>query len=75
MSITASQVKELRDQTGAGFMECKRALSESGGDLDKAMEELRKSGVASAAKKAGRAANEGLVWSYIHPGGSIGVAP
>ncbi len=73
MSITASQVKELRDRTGAGFMECKKALSEAGGDLDKAMEELRKSGVASAAKKAGRAANEGLVWSYIHPGGRVGV--
>ncbi|NNE07652.1 MAG: translation elongation factor Ts [Gemmatimonadetes bacterium] len=73
MSITASQVKELRDRTGAGFMECKKALSESGGDLEKAMEELRKSGVASAAKKAGRAANEGLVWSYIHPGGRVGV--
>ena len=70
MSITAAQVKELRDRTGAGMMDCKKALAESGGDVDKAIEYLRTKGIAKAAKKADR---EGLVESYIHPGGGVGV--
>lgn len=69
----ASLVKELRDKTGAGFMDCKKALSESGNDLDKAVTYLREKGLAAAAKKAGRAANEGRVVSYIHGDGKIGV--
>ena len=71
--ITADLVKELRDRTGAGFMDCKRALTESGGDLDKATGILRERGLAAAAKKAGREAREGLVSSYIHTGGRVGV--
>ncbi len=66
------KIKQLREQTGAGIMDCKRALEESGGDLDKAEEYLRKQGIASASKKAGRAANQGLIIAYIH-GGRIGV--
>jgi elongation factor Ts len=73
MSITAVQVKELREKTGAGMMDCKKALQEVGGDLEKAVEYLRKKGIASAAKKAGRATGQGLVESYIHPGGGVGV--
>ena len=73
MEITASQVKELRDRTGAGMMECKSALKETGGDVDKAVDVLRKRGLAAAAKKAGRTAAEGAVGSYIHAGGKIGV--
>ena len=73
MEITATMVKELRERTGAGMMDCKSALVEAGGDLDKAVDVLRKKGVASAAKKAGRAAAEGAVSSYIHAGGKIGV--
>jgi elongation factor Ts len=73
MSIDASMVKELRTKTGAGMMDCKRALSETGGDFEKAMDFLRKKGLASAAKKSGRATKEGLVGSYIHSNGKIGV--
>ena len=73
MAITAAQVKELREATGVGMMECKKALTETNGDLEKAMEWLRKKGIASAEKKAGRVAAEGVVESYIHMGGKIGV--
>lgn len=69
----ANTVKELREKTGAGFMECKKALLESGNDMDKAIEYLRKRGLAAAAKKAGRAANEGKIHSYIHGTGKLGV--
>jgi elongation factor Ts len=71
--ISAGLVKELRERTGAGFMDCKRALEETGGDLDKAIALLRERGVAAAAKKAGREAREGVVGSYIHTGGKVGV--
>ena len=71
--ITAQMVKELRDRTGAPMMDCKSALTETGGDADKAIEVLRKKGLAKAAKKAGRSAKDGLVASYIHAGGKIGV--
>ncbi|MFL5682242.1 MAG: translation elongation factor Ts [Chloroflexota bacterium] len=71
--ISAELVKELRERTGAGFMDCKRALTESGGDLDKAALILRDKGLAAAAKKADRDAREGLVSSYIHTGGRVGV--
>ena len=73
MSITAAQVNELRKATGAGLMDCKKALTETGGDHEKAVDYLRKKGLAAASKKAGRAATEGLVGSYIHAGGKIGV--
>jgi elongation factor Ts len=73
MEITASLVKELRDKTGAGMMDCKKALVETGGDVEKAVDELRKKGLAAAAKKAGRSTSDGLVASYIHAGGKIGV--
>lgn len=73
MSITATQVNELRKATGAGLMDCKKALTETGGDHEKAVDYLRKKGLAAASKKAGRAATEGLVGSYIHAGGKIGV--
>lgn len=73
MNISAAQVNELRKVTGAGLMDCKKALAETGGDLEKAVDFLRKKGLAAAAKKAGRAATEGLVGSYIHAGGKIGV--
>jgi elongation factor Ts len=73
MSVTADQVRQLREQTGAGMMECKKALVESSGDFDKAVDALRKSGIASAEKRAGRAASEGLVEAYIHPGNRVGV--
>ncbi len=73
MEITAKDVKTLRERTGAGMMDCKKALMESGGDFDKAIEFLRKKGLADAAKKSGRATNEGLIGSYIHAGGKIGV--
>ncbi len=72
MAITADAVKELRERTGAGMMDCKRALEETDGDLDKAIALLRERGVASAAKKVGREAREGVVGSYIHMGGRIG---
>src|SRR5436305_10985218 len=73
MAITADQVKKLRDATGAGMMECKAALTEASGDLDAATTLLRKRGLATAAKKAGRATSEGLIGHYIHMGGKIGV--
>jgi elongation factor Ts len=73
VQISASLVKELRERTGAGMMDCKRALQEMNGDLETAAEYLRKQGILKAAKKAGRTANEGLIHSYIHPGGRIGV--
>ncbi|CCQ97933.1 Elongation factor Ts [[Clostridium] ultunense Esp] len=73
MTISANQVKELREKTGAGMMECKKALTEANGDMEKAIEILRERGLAAAAKKAGRIAAEGLVESYIHMGGRIGV--
>jgi elongation factor Ts len=71
--ITANAVKELREKTGAGMMDCKKALAETAGDFAKAEEFLRKKGLASAAKKAGRLASEGAVGSYVHMGGKIGV--
>jgi elongation factor Ts len=71
--IRPDDVKRLRDQTGAGIMDCKRALEESGGDVDRAVVLLREKGLASAAKRAGRQAREGLVASYIHQGGRLGV--
>ena len=73
MAITAALVKELREKTGAGMMDCKKALSATDGDMDKAIDFLREKGLASAAKKAGRVAAEGVVTSYIHAGGRIGV--
>ena len=72
-TITAADVKKLRDATGAGMMECKAALTEAGGDADAAMTLLRKRGLATAAKKAGRSTSEGLIGHYIHMGGKIGV--
>jgi len=72
-TISAATVKELRDRTGAGFMECKRALEEADGDLEAAVGILRERGLAAAAKKADREAREGLVGSYIHAGGKLGV--
>jgi elongation factor Ts len=71
--ISAATVKELRERTGAGFMDCKRALEETGGDLDRATVILRERGLAAAAKKSGREAREGLIDSYIHTGGRVGV--
>jgi elongation factor Ts len=71
--ISAKQVKELRDKTGAGMMDCKKALKETDGDMEKASEWLRQKGITSAAKKEGRVASEGLVHSYIHTGGRVGV--
>jgi len=73
MSVTASSVKELREKTGAGMMDCKKALVETEGDFDKAIDFLRKKGIASATKKSGRTAKEGLISSYIHAGGKVGV--
>jgi elongation factor Ts len=73
MSISAEMVRKLREETGAGMMECKSALVEASGDGDKARDILRKKGLASAAKKAGRVANQGVVGSYIHPGAKVGV--
>jgi elongation factor Ts len=73
MEITPAAVKELREKTGAGMMDCKKALGETGGDLDKAVDYLRQKGLAAAAKKAGRMAADGAVAAYVHPGGKIGV--
>ena len=73
MAISAEAVKDLRERTGAGFMDCKRALEESAGDVEQAVATLREAGLAAAAKKAGRDAREGLVSSYIHTGGRVGV--
>jgi elongation factor Ts len=71
--ITAAMVKQLRDQTGAGMMECKAALTEANGDMEEAVTLLRKRGLAQAAKRAGRATAQGVIGSYIHMGGRIGV--
>ncbi|MDA0346104.1 MAG: translation elongation factor Ts [Verrucomicrobia bacterium] len=73
VQITASMVNDLRQKTGVGLMDCKRALVESEGDLEKAITALRKKGVSTAEKKAGRAASEGLIEQYIHMGGKVGV--
>ncbi|MGD9548611.1 MAG: translation elongation factor Ts [Candidatus Krumholzibacteriia bacterium] len=73
MSITAKMVKELREATNAGMMDCKKALAECDGDMDKAIEYLRKKGIASAAKKEGRTTSQGIIGSYIHMGGKVGV--
>src|SRR5688572_9904368 len=73
MAISAQMVKELRERSGAGMMDCKQALTETSGDMDKASEWLRVKGLASAGKKAGRVAAQGAVQSYIHLGGKIGV--
>lgn len=73
MAVTAAAVKELREMTGAGMLDCKKALEEAAGDVNKAKEILREKGLAAAANKAGRAATEGVVESYIHAGGRIGV--
>src|SRR5713226_4348981 len=71
--ITSAMVKELREKTGAGMMDCKKALQEADGDMEKAIDWLRKKGLATAQKKAGRSATEGAVGSYIHMGGKVGV--
>jgi len=73
VAVSAKEVKELREQTGAGMMDCKKALSECEGNLEEAVKLLRTKGLADAAKRSGRTANEGLVDSYIHMGGKIGV--
>jgi elongation factor Ts len=73
MDITAKMVKELREATGAGMMDCKKALKESDGDMEKASDYLRKKGIASASKKEGRTTSQGIVGSYIHMGGKVGV--
>lgn len=73
MEITAALVKQLRDQTGAGMMECKAALTEANGNIEDAVTILRKRGLAQASKKSGRSTSEGLIGSYIHAGGKIGV--
>tara|TARA_B100001559_G_C16247959_1_gene505580 strand:- start:17 stop:634 length:618 start_codon:yes stop_codon:yes gene_type:complete len=73
MAIDANTVKQLRDKTGAGMMDCKNALTESNGDLDAAVDFLRKSGAAKAEKKGSRETKEGLIYSYIHAGGRLGV--
>ncbi|MBD0380326.1 translation elongation factor Ts [Paenibacillus sedimenti] len=73
MAVTAAQVKELREKTGAGMLDCKKALEEANGDLTKAAELLREKGLSAAANKAGRIATEGAVESYIHAGGKVGV--
>jgi elongation factor Ts len=73
MAVDAKLVKTLREMTGAGMLECKSALEEANGDLELAVEILRKKGVAKAAKKAGRETKEGLIHAYIHPGGRVGV--
>lgn len=73
MAVSAGLVKELRERTGAGMMDCKKALVETGGDLDKAVDYLREKGLAAAAKRAGRKVSEGLIESYVHGVGKIGV--
>ena len=73
VTFTAKDVQELRSRTGAGMMDCKKALEETGGDMEKAVEYLRKKGIAKAEKRAGRATSEGVITSYIHPPGKIGV--
>jgi elongation factor Ts len=71
--ITAKMVKELREKTGVGMMDCKKALTEANGDFEKAIDELRKKGASKAEKRAGREAKEGIIQSYIHPGANLGV--
>jgi elongation factor Ts len=71
--VSAAVVRELRDKTGAGMMDCKKALAESSGDMEKAVDWLRTKGLASASKKAGRATREGLIYAYVHTGGKVGV--
>lgn len=73
MAGNSALVKELREKTGAGILDCQKALNETGNDIERAIEHLREKGLAAAQKKAGRATNEGLVSAYIHPGGKIGV--
>ena len=73
MEVNANAVKELREKTGAGMMDCKKALAETGGDVQKAIDHLRQKGLAAAAKKADRVAADGAVGAYVHPGGKIGV--
>lgn len=73
MDITSAMIKELREKTGAGIMDCKAALKETDGDISKAVDVLRKKGIASAEKKAGRSTGDGLIHSYIHAGGKLGV--
>jgi elongation factor Ts len=73
MEVSANVVKELREKTGAGFMDCKKALTETGGNVEKAIDYLRQKGMAAAAKKADRAVTDGAVGAYVHPGGKIGV--
>lgn len=73
MTITSQMVKELRDKTNAGMMDCKKALTETGGDMEKAVDLLRQKGLAVAAKRSGREAREGVVEAYIHAGGKLGV--
>jgi elongation factor Ts len=73
MNISAQQVAELREKTGVGMMDCKKALLETGGDVEKAIDYLRTQGFAKAAKRAGRATSQGLVEAYIHPGAQVGV--
>jgi elongation factor Ts len=73
MTISAQDVKALRDKTGAGMMDCKKALTETDGDLEKAIAFLREKGIAKAASKAGRSTEEGIIFAYIHPGDKLGV--
>jgi len=73
VEVSASAVKDLREKTGAGMMDCKKALAETGGDVQKAIDYLRQKGLAAAAKKADRVAADGAVGAYVHPGGKIGV--
>ena len=73
VTISADLVKQLREKTGAGIMDCKSALADNSGDMEKAVEHLRKKGLATAAKRAGRAVSEGTIQSYIHMGGKLGV--
>lgn len=73
MEITATKVKELRDKSGAGMMDCKKALTETGGDMEAALDLLRKKGIADAEKRSGRETKEGIVDAYIHPGNRLGV--
>ena len=73
MKISADLIKELRERTGAGILDCKKALEKTGGDIDKAVEELRKMGIAKADKKLSRETKEGLIEAYIHPGAKLGV--
>jgi elongation factor Ts len=73
VEVSAQQVKQLRDATGAGFQDCRKALLENGGDFDKAVDYLRKKGVATAAKKADRTANDGIIQTYMHHNGRLGV--